>query len=233
MTDDKSQYGLGRLPSIPDERNDRFMAIAPKEAKNIPHKTHFSDQCFNQGSTPQCTSYAARGAMVAAPVRNFPNISFYDLYKLNQKYDRWPGENYEGSSVHGSCIALKSLGLISEYRWAKTVEQVADYVLSKAPMMLGTSWFDGFFEPKKDGFIYPEGGLAGGHAYLLIGWNRDVKCPDGSIGRGTILNSWGRGWGKKDRAGNSNGRAYISSGVLQMLLADQGEAAVVLEQKLN
>ena len=227
------EFGLGRNPSIPDENNKRFMAMASPDAQNIVYKTHFTDQLLDQGSTPECTAYAAVGAMVAAPIRNFPNISLHDLYKLNQKFDRWPGDAYEGSSVHGACIALKSLGLISEYRWATTIDQVVDYVLTKGPMMVGTTYYNRMFTPDKQGFLHPEGGEAGGHAYLIIGCNRNAKGPNGAIGTLSIVNSWGRRWGKEDRAGNKNGRALITFDAFEMLLKDQGEAAVIVEKKLN
>lgn len=230
---DFSEFGLGRNPSLPDENNKRFMAVAGSDAKKIEHKSHFMDQVFDQGSTPQCVAYSAIGLLTAGPIRNFPNISFVDLYKLCQKNDRWPGEDYDGTSVHGSCISLKSLGLVTEYRWAMTIDQVIDYVLTKGPMQVGTTFYNAMFKPDKQGFMHPEGGEAGGHAYLLLGANRNTKCPNGSIGAFSLLNSWGRRWGREDRAGNKNGRALISFDEFDVLLKDQGEAAVVVEKKLN
>lgn len=233
MTQSHPEFGLGRNPSIPDENNARYMAMAGADAKNIVYKTHFTDQVFDQGASSECVSYSAIAQMVASPIRNFPNISFTDLYKLAQKYDRWPGEDYLGSSVHGGCIALKTLGLVSEYRWATTVDQVADYVLTKGPMQVGTTWMERMFTPDKQGYLHPEGGEAGGHAYLLIGCNRNAKGPNGAIGHFIILNSWGRRWGKEDRAGNMKGRALITFQDFDRLLKDQGEAAVVTEVKRN
>jgi C1A family cysteine protease len=99
--------------------------------------------------------------------------------------------------------------------------------------MFGSTWTSKMFEPDKQGFIHPEGTEEGGHAYLVIGCNKNAKGPNGSIGRFTILNSWGRRWGKEDRAGNKNGRAYLTFDDFDRLLKDQGEAAVVLERKLN
>ena len=228
-----SEFGLGRNKSVPDERNMKYRAVAAPDAQNVTRRTHFTDQCFDQKDTPMCVSYSGIGAMVASPVRNFPNISFADFYKLCQKSDRWPGEDYDGSSIHGGCIALKSLGLISEYRWATTVDEVVDYVLTKGPMWIGTTWHNSMFKPDKNGFLHPEGGEAGGHAYLIIGCNRETKGPNGAIGACTIVNSWGRRWGKEDRAGNKNGRALITFDTLKTLLDDDGEAAVITELKTN
>jgi hypothetical protein len=227
------EFGLGRNESIPDENNGRFQAIPKRDAKNIIYKNHYTDQVLDQGNTPWCVSHAAVGTMIASPIRNWPNISLADLYKLAQKYDRWPGENYDGTSVHGGCIALKSLGLIKEYRWATTIDQVVDYVLAEAPMFVGTVWTEAMFTPDKQGFIHPDGPEAGGHSYMLIAANRNTKGPNGSRGALTKLGSWGRRWGKEDRAGNKNGRALITFDAFEHLLKNGGEAAVIIENRVN
>jgi C1A family cysteine protease len=100
-------------------------------------------------------------------------------------------------------------------------------------MQIGVTWYEAMFRPDSQGFLHLEGGEAGGHAVTLIGAHRDAKGPNGAIGRFTILNSWGRRWGKEDRAGNKNGRAYLTFDAFDILLKDQGEAAVVTEVKRN
>ena len=226
MTVDTSEYGLGRIPSTPDPRIARFTAQPAEDARNRPRKYWFMDQVFHQHRTPYCVSYTGVATLVAAPIRNFPAISFEELYRMAQENDQWAGNAYEGSSILGLCKSLKKLGFIDEYRWATSVEQVADYVLTKAPMAVGTTFYDDMFDPDEYGFMHPGGVVAGGHAYTLIGCDREKKCPDGSIGAFRILNSWGRTW-------SQNGRAWISMKDFAFLLADQGEAATFIEKKLN
>lgn len=218
--------GLGRRPSVPDERNQNFRAVAGKEASILIRKTWPTAQVFDQGPTSMCVAYSGIAALVAAPNVNFPNMTFETLYNECRKNDRWPGENYDGTSVHGLCIVLKKLGFITEYRWATKVEQLADYVLTKGPAVVGTTWTQDMFTPDKEGFIHVGGDVAGGHAYLIVGCDREKKCPNGKKGAFRKLGSWGRGWA-------DNGRAWIGFDDMAALIADDGEIAMFAEAKLN
>jgi len=64
-----------------------------------------------------------------------------------------------------------------------------------------------------------------GHAWLIIGADREARNPDGSHGRVTMINSWGPEWGKK-------GRAFITFPDLDKLIKLNGEAAVATELKV-
>ena len=219
-----SQSRFGRL-HMPDPGDHRFL-VAPRssDAANIRSKYHFTDTVLDQGMTAHCVGAASRGWLSAGPVRNLSGPDMHQIYAAAQLVDEWPGQepDYFGTSVRAAFKTLKGLGYVSEYRWAFTLEAALDHVLTTSPMVLGTTWYDGQMEPDKDGFIHADGNEVGGHAYLMIGANREKRCPDGSRGAARILNSWGMSWGEK-------GRAWISFQDLSSLIKDQGEACAAVE----
>jgi hypothetical protein len=148
------------------------------------------------------------------------------LYHEAQKVDEWPGEDYDGTSVRALFKVLKTRGYVEEYRWAFDAKTVIDHVLARGPVVLGTTWTRDMFMPDSKGYIYFTGPIEGGHAYTVIGCQLEHACPDGSIGRARIINSWGRGWGPH------NGRAWITMKTLQALIEDYGEACVSTEKML-
>jgi hypothetical protein len=183
---------------------------------------------LDQGDTPQCTGYAAKGYLQAGPVTNrsakIPTAT--ELYHLAQKNDEWEGEDYDGSSTLGVMKALKSLGLISEYRWAYDVDTIFAHLLTTGPVIMGTWWTMDMF-PTTNGWLMPTGELVGGHEWVLIGANLDKVCPiDHSVGSARMVNSWGPGW-------NEEGRAWVSREGLKWLLTNEGDAVTPTELKLK
>jgi C1A family cysteine protease len=217
--------GLGRLHA-PDARDHNFLLARPsQEASQITYRTWFTDQVFDQGSTSQCVAYATIGWLMAGPVRNTKQVpSFREFYADCQRNDEWPGEEpaYEGTSVRASMKCLKQRGYVSEYRWAFNAATVIDHILANGPAVIGINWYGNMFDPDKNGFLHVGGQLAGGHAILLVGANRDKLCPDGSRGSARIVNSWSRQWGQ-------SGRAWISFTDLDRLMGEDGEAATATE----
>lgn len=218
------EYGLGRI-AAPDERDHRFLLPTRRpEAKAIVRKTWTAAGVLDQGSYPACVGYSTWMFLAASPVRNKPAFSPLDLYHEAQTLDEWPGEDYDGTSVRGAFKALQKRGLVSNYLWAFGCEAVIDHVLAPngGPVVMGTDWHERMFEPTDQGYLIPDGPVVGGHAWLILGADREHKNPDGTIGRVRMLNSWGRNWGQ-------NGRAYLSFAHLDQLIKAQGEAAVAQE----
>ena len=129
------------------------------------------------------------------------------------------GNSYNGTSVRAAAKILKKLGVISEYRWAKTVDDTVNTILMKGPMVVGTRWYANMTRPNANGFMKPSGAGQGGHAYVINGV--DV---DGEFFR--IKNSWGKRWGKK-------GFAYISFSDFEKLLENGGEACIAEERVVS
>lgn len=129
------------------------------------------------------------------------------------------GNSYDGTSVRAGAKILKRLGVISEYRWAYTLDDVVQAVLNLGPVVVGTWWYTDMFMPNSKGVITATGQKAGGHAYVINGVNVKKRMF-------RIKNSWGRSWGK-------NGHAYISFDDFDKLLKDWGEACMAFEKKLE
>lgn len=223
----QTSRGLGRRHAL-DPLDHKFLLARPaQEASQITYRTWFTDQVFDQGNTSQCVAYSSIGWLMASPVRNTTNIpTFGELYTDCQKNDEWPGEEYDGTSVRAAFRVLKRRGYVSEYRWAFNAATVVDHLLVNGPIVAGTVWLNNMFDPDKNGFLNVSGQQVGGHAYLLIGANKDKLCPDGSRGAIRIVNSWNREWGQ-------SGRAWIAMADFDKLMADDGEAATATEVKLS
>jgi Papain family cysteine protease len=173
----------------------------------------------DQGQTPQCVAYAWTHWLEDGPVTHdrvpAPMILPSALYHDAQVLDEWPGEDYDGTSVRAGAKALLKDGWISQYRWAATVEDIVQTLLSLGPVVMGTNWYDSMFDPDTDGFITVSGSIAGGHAWLLDG----VNVTKGYV---RAKNSWGRLWGDR-------GFFRLSIDDLARLLAEQGEACLAVE----
>lgn len=184
----------------------------------------------DQGGTSQCVAYACEAFLRALPTVNAHRsdlaIDRPNLYREAQKVDEWPGEDYDGTSVRAGFKVLHRLGFIKGYSWAWDAEAVARHVLEIGPVVVGTVWTYEMFTPDRYGYIWKNGAEAGGHAYLLTGFNGIRRNPDGTSGAFRMQNSWGAGWGQK-------GRAWIASHVMQSLIADWGEACTATENRVR
>lgn len=139
------------------------------------------------------------------------------VYHTAQTLDTFPGESYEGTSVLAGAKTMSSLGLLKEYRWAFSVEDVVDAILSIGPVVLGIEWHAGMYNAP-NGVLTPEGPVVGGHCITAVGYtykSTKLNGEDGVI----LQNSWGADWGV-------NGLAEISVSNLKKLLDNNGEACI-------
>lgn len=234
-------FELGRV-IVEDVRDKKFPLSAKiSTASSKTHKYWWDNGWWgDQGRTSMCVAYSWVHYLEDGPVtqyydkkRTFSSEFLHEsvapgkhqslfkpdaIYHAAQKVDAWPGENYKGTSVRAGAKVLKKLGVITEYRWASTLNEVIQAVLTTGPVVVGTWWYSDMFRPKDKGLITATGTKSGGHAYLLNGVNVKKKLF-------RIKNSWGQDWGIK-------GHAYISFDDFEKLLQDQGEACVAFEKKL-
>ena len=221
--DNNTDYGLGRI-YIPDERDKGFpmSAILTRQKPEIDYKYYWPKGWWgDQGEKPYCCAYAwlhwLHGGSVTQMATPPPVIGPKILYDLCQANDSFPGNQYDGTTVRAGAKVLMDEGFISEYRWTNDVKVMAEAVLTKGPVVVGTDWHRNMFYPDKDGVIRTGGGVIGGHAYLIDGVNMVKK-------QFRAKNSWGREWAKK-------GYAYIPFEDMQELLWAQGECCLASEIK--
>ena len=60
--------------------------------------------------------------------------------------------------------------------------------MNLGPVVVGTYWYSSMFYPDRNGLIKINGGIAGGHAYVINGVDKTKKLF-------RIKNSWGQSWG--------------------------------------
>jgi len=215
---------LGRLIVI-DERDSMYKmsSLLPKKMPGNTYKYWWTAGWWgDQGHTPHCVAYSWSHWLAAGPITQKASrtggkspIDTISLYNEAQKIDRWPGENYDGTSVRAGAGILKQKGFISSYNWAWDVNTIVDSLLALGPLVVGTWWTYDMFFPNERGIISASGNRIGGHAYLLDGVSVKKKMI-------RIKNSWGREWGK-------NGFAYISFDDMDNLIKAQGEACLAVE----
>lgn len=225
MRDDpKEVFNIGYGLLKAKDPRDAMHQLMPdhKKARRITVMHWSVPSILDQGSKPHCVGFAGFNYLRASPVRNKPTFQPADLYATAQTLDEWPGTNYEGTSVRGLFKGLQQAGYVRGYSWAADADDVLSHVLTAGPVVLGTDWYQAMDRVGPGGFIWPEGGTVGGHAYLVAGADRAKKCPDGSVGAVRIVNSWGTGWGQK-------GRAWLSYTTLNLLIQNLGEACVAEE----
>jgi len=80
----------------------------------------------------------------------------------------------------------------------ETLTNIKAAIASQYPVMLGFTVYNNFFNIGASGDMPTgAGGIAGGHAVTVVGYDDTHTNLDGSKGALFIKNSWGAGWGAK------------------------------------
>ena len=215
-------YPLGRY-HIPDERDKKFLIEDKLSLPKTIIKSKYWDAngwWGNQGKTPQCVGYAWAHWIEDGPIGHDgvpPIVHPTLIYREAQKVDEWVGEKYDGTSVRGAAKYLKTTNRISSYLWTYDINVLINTVLTQGPVVVGTNWYTSMFTPDKNGVIRVLGRVAGGHAYVINGIDRNTNLF-------RIKNSWGKTWGK-------SGHAFISFTDMARLIREKGEVCLAIENK--
>ncbi len=207
---------FGRLESAFDERDYDLNEYIPKLKLNpITSKSwKFDSEPLAQGNLGHCVGFSMANFGICEPIKyNFTNKDGHDFYYLCKEIEGRPKVE-EGSTLRAAAKALKQLGRISGYAFARSVSDIRWWLLNRGPVIAGTLWQEGMMKPDSKNIISISGANLGGHAYLLTEWT-----TDNYIG---IQNSWGNDWGIK-------GKAYISSTDFAKIFARGGEAMTAIE----
>jgi hypothetical protein len=185
-----------------DPRNGNFPVSALFSASvEIPLQSQFwgvpLDHRLDQGAEGSCVGFAGAHCYGAEPLwQKITRRLARKFYKGAQKFDEWPGENYSGTSVNGLMAFLKLKKWCGEYRWLYSLEELKRTISFHGPVIVGSQWRQGCFEPDISDFIHFEGTVKGGHATCWTGVNIDLEYF-------VIQQSWGRDHG-------NNGQVKIS-----------------------
>ena len=117
-----------------------------------------------------------------------------------------------GTSAVGVAKAMKFYKAIDQYTWTFGWDHFTA-AIAHQPVMLGTNWYAGMFDPARDGTVSISGEVQGGHAYLARGIDYEHK-------RVLCRNHWGTDWGPL------KGEFWLSFATLQRLLDEQGDVLV-------
>lgn len=147
---------------------------------------------FNQHALGSCTGMAMAGWLGSGPHCGDPNMFRENeavwIYALGTRLDAfagsWPPTD-TGSSGLGVAKAARDMGMIRGWAQAFTTDALLQALMS-GPVIIGSVWTDGMFDPDEHGEVRPTGAEAGGHEYLCRGWDGEYLWCD---------NSWGADWG--------------------------------------
>ena len=208
------EYSLGRLVEH-DPKSRMFRAATATVKPRTVTWAHQAD-VIDQGQVGMCTG-AALAQWLNTDFGGAHRLTVADalrFYGLATHLDPFPGSyppDDTGSSGNAVCKAGRLLGYLKSWRWTFSFMSFLG-ALARSPVLVGTEWYEGMFDPNPHGFIHPSGDMLGGHEYLVLGCDVDRKTV-------TILNSWGEGWGQ-------HGRAHLSWADMALLLRNQGDVKV-------
>jgi hypothetical protein len=193
------QRGLGRVyQPNPGSRNYPISAALPRRAisnlkskrwqMGTPHH-HQAQLKFMDQSAPDrdltsestCVRYGLMHLLMLEPiVRPDAYTLTHNLYPWAQDNDFWPGAEptYYGTSCDaGLQFLLHQIGVISEYRWMGTIDELILRLCLSAkegggPAGTGTDFYYGMSAPNGDGWWSPDGDYWGGHCWDVVGYQR-------------------------------------------------------------
>lgn len=181
--------GLGRYPFLQlDDANFLMRGVLREEPRSIPEDFVWQHgDILNQGNEGACVGFGWTAWDNAKPMgfREQQGYDFaFDWYKDAQEIDPWPGTDYEGTTVRAGARIGVRRGFLSQYLWAASKADIDAWVLTRGPIVVGSTWFRSMDEVGPLGWmkVDPSSGKRGGHCYLLLGRRS---------GNYVFQNSWG------------------------------------------
>lgn len=230
----RKQPALRDVPDIRDRLYEPTLSPLPATL-DPPANLHILDQ----GEEGACTGFALAAAInyllqrktgpatasakstAKAVTKSRPRqVSPHMLYSMARRYDEWPGEDYEGSSLRGALRGFYNCGACTTKLWpdvkgdvslknardARTTTLGAYYRLrpilsdyhaaisETGVIYVSAAVHDGWDNPGKNGQIDMPAQApddAGAHAFIIVGYTATGFW---------IQNSWNTDWGKRGLA---------------------------------
>lgn len=133
---------------------------------------------FNQGVLPACTAFGSGTYLAADPIR--PTMDYVrrldcvQLYADIQAQDRKEGRFYaEGATTLAAMKVGQARGWWTGYQWSYDIDTLLKTVHDSKPVIVGTNYYESQFDRDSEGIarIRPNSPLAGGHFYVIRGYN--------------------------------------------------------------
>lgn len=209
---------LDALPDVLDFRDRMFepTLVQVPRRRELERHVALAVPVLDQGQDGACTGFAlatVAHTLLRATHGDDRRVSPWMLYRMAQRYDEWPGEDYSGSSARGVMKAWHKHGVCLEALWrgprkkpdaavARDAAQrplgaylrvnhrdlVAMHAaLTEVGVLLATaSIHAGWDRAGRDGSVPYRAGTTGAHAFAIVGYDADGFW---------VQNSWGPRWG--------------------------------------
>lgn len=143
---------------------------------------------LNQGQTPHCGGFGWADWVNCLPLAGtYTDADGHAIYYECKVIDGQPKQE-NGTSVRSGAQAMQNRKKLTSYAFAKDVATAEAWVRTKGPIVVGSNWLNAMFKPDANGYVFPTGGLAGGHEYL---WNGVLDSERAYL----FTNSWGETFG--------------------------------------
>lgn len=202
---------LRDVPDIRDRIYEPTLSPLPSH-RPLPASLEILDQ-KREGS---CTGFAL-SAVINLLLRHRPGrphktVSPYMLYTMARRYDEWPGDKYEGSSLRGALRGFYNNGACEQKFWPSLKMEDLDIEAAKNArnITLGAYYrlrpilSDYHAAITETGVIYASAAVHAGwdkpvkgtiearegaqlHAFAIVGYDDEAFW---------VQNSWGKGWGR-------------------------------------
>jgi len=149
-----------------DPRNEQFRmsSVLPATVGELKSKRWECKPRLDQGAEGACVGYGGAHWFACAPMEQAVSKTLAKLfYEGAQDHDQWPGSDYEGTTVTALMRFLSKVGVIGDYLWVFTFDELIKTLSLKGAVIVGTEWREGCFEPDYYGVIRFTGQVKGGH----------------------------------------------------------------------